>query len=110
MAPDALRRGHRRVWAVASLWFRSGIFVPTRASSALCSATTGHRRGRMSSDGSVPLRVMVVGAAPSLISQLEESDEIEVMSEPGEPIAAAGRLKPDVVLLAPASAAHTARL
>jgi DNA-binding CsgD family transcriptional regulator len=64
----------------------------------------------MSSDGSALLRVMIVGGAPSLISQLEESGEIEVLSEPGEPIAAAERLKPDVVLLGPGSAAHTARL
>ena len=64
----------------------------------------------MSSDGPLPLRVMIVDGDPSLISVLERSDEIEVISESGEPIEAAERLRPDVVLLGLDSAAHTAPL
>jgi DNA-binding CsgD family transcriptional regulator len=64
----------------------------------------------MSSDGPPPLRVMIVAGDPSLVSSLENSDEIQVISDPGEPVEAAERLKPDVVLLGPGSAAHTALL
>jgi DNA-binding CsgD family transcriptional regulator len=53
---------------------------------------------------------MVVGGDPSLISLLRSSQEVEVVHDPGEPIEAAERLKPDVVLLGLGSAAHTAPL
>ena len=59
---------------------------------------------------SEPLRVMVVDGDPSVISSLSRSEEVEVVHEPGEPIAAAERLKPDVVLLGLSSAGHTAPL
>jgi DNA-binding NarL/FixJ family response regulator len=62
----------------------------------------------MSSDG--PLRVMVVDGDPSLISLLRSSEEVEVLPEPSEPIEAAERLRPDVVLLGLSSAAHTGPL
>jgi len=62
----------------------------------------------MSSDR--PLRVMVVDGDPSLMSSLRSSGEVEVLLEPGEPIEAAERLRPDVVLLGLSSAAHTAPL
>ena len=64
----------------------------------------------MSSDGSLPLRVMVVDGDPALIMLLEGSNEIDVICEPGDAVAAAERLRPDVVLLGPRSAAHTAPL
>ncbi|MCW2946065.1 MAG: two component transcriptional regulator, LuxR family [Actinoallomurus sp.] len=66
----------------------------------------------MSSDGSLPLRVMIVDGDPSLISLLQRSDEIEVIGEPGEPgpVEAAERLEPDVVLLGLTSVALTASL
>jgi DNA-binding NarL/FixJ family response regulator len=57
---------------------------------------------------------MVVDGDPSLISSLisslSRSEEVEVLHEPGEPLAAAERLKPDVVLLGLSSAGHTAPL
>src|SRR3954447_3041824 len=59
---------------------------------------------------SEPLRVMVVDGDPSVISSLSRSEEVEVVHEPGEPIAAAERLKPDVVLLGLSSAGQTAPL
>jgi DNA-binding CsgD family transcriptional regulator len=59
---------------------------------------------------SEPLRVMVVDGDPSLISSLSGSEEVEVLPEPSEPVKAAERLKPDVVLLGLASTAHTASL
>jgi DNA-binding CsgD family transcriptional regulator len=60
---------------------------------------------------SEPLRVMVVDGDPSVISSLSRSAEVEVVHEPGgEPVAAAERLKPDVVLLGLSSAGHTAPL
>jgi DNA-binding CsgD family transcriptional regulator len=62
----------------------------------------------MSSDG--PLRVMVVDGDPTLISLLRSSAEVEVLPEPHEPVEAAERLRPDVVLLGLSSAAHTAPL
>jgi DNA-binding NarL/FixJ family response regulator len=64
----------------------------------------------MSSDGPLPLRVMIVAGEPSLVSSLESSDEIQVISDPDEPVEAAERLKPDVVLLGPGSAGHTTPL
>lgn len=65
----------------------------------------------MSSDGSLPLRVMVVDGDPALISLLEDSEDVEVICEPDDAVAAAAeRLRPDVVLLGPRSAAHTASL
>src|SRR5690348_13141405 len=62
----------------------------------------------MSSDR--PLRVMIVDGDPSLTSSLRSSDEVEVLPEPAEPIEAAERLRPDVVLLGLSSAVHTAPL
>jgi DNA-binding CsgD family transcriptional regulator len=59
---------------------------------------------------SEPLRVMVVDGDPSVISSLSRSDELEVLPSPGEPLKAAERLKPDVVLLGLRSAGHTAPL
>jgi DNA-binding CsgD family transcriptional regulator len=59
---------------------------------------------------SSPLRVMVVDGDPSLISLLRSSEEVEVLHEPDEPVAAAERLNPDVVLLGLGSAGHTAPL
>jgi DNA-binding NarL/FixJ family response regulator len=59
---------------------------------------------------SEPLRVMVVDGDPSVISSLSGSEELEVLPEPSEPVTAAERLKPDVVLLGLASTAHTASL
>jgi DNA-binding CsgD family transcriptional regulator len=53
---------------------------------------------------------MVVDGDPSVISSLSGSEELEVLSEPSEPVTAAERLKPDVVLLGLASTAHTASL
>jgi DNA-binding CsgD family transcriptional regulator len=54
----------------------------------------------MSSDGPQPLRVMVVGGDPSLISSLRSSGELEVLRvPPGAPTEAAERLRPDVVLV-----------
>jgi DNA-binding CsgD family transcriptional regulator len=64
----------------------------------------------MSSDGPLPLRVMIVDGDPSLISLLKKSNEIQVINDPGEPVAAVERLKPDVVLLGAGSATHTAPL
>lgn len=64
----------------------------------------------MSLDGPHPLRVMVVDGDPSLISLLRSSEEVEVLHEPGEPLEAVQRLRPDVVLLGLSSAAHTAPL
>jgi DNA-binding CsgD family transcriptional regulator len=62
----------------------------------------------MSSDR--PLRVMVVDGDPSLITLLRSSTEVEVLPEPHEPVEAAERLRPDVVLLGLSSVAHTAPL
>jgi DNA-binding NarL/FixJ family response regulator len=59
---------------------------------------------------SEPLRVMVVGSDPSVISSLSGSGDVEVVHSPGEPVAAAERLKPDVILLGLTSAGHTAPL
>jgi DNA-binding NarL/FixJ family response regulator len=59
---------------------------------------------------SSPLRVMVVDGDPSVISLLKNSEEVEVLPEPGEPVEAAQRLRPDVVLLGLGSAGHTALL
>jgi DNA-binding NarL/FixJ family response regulator len=53
---------------------------------------------------------MIVDGDPSLLSLLESSKEVEVLPEPSEPVEAAERLRPDVVLLGLASAAHTAPL
>ncbi|GAA0372996.1 response regulator transcription factor [Actinoallomurus spadix] len=70
----------------------------------------------MSSDGPLPLRVMVVDGDPALLSVLEDSDELNVVNEPGEPTApgealeAAERLRPDLVILGPEFAAHAASL
>jgi DNA-binding CsgD family transcriptional regulator len=70
----------------------------------------------MNSDGPLPLRVMVVNGDPALLSLLEDSDELHVVNEPGdaaEPadtLEAAERLRPDVVILGPEFAAHTAPL
>ncbi|MGH3379995.1 MAG: response regulator transcription factor [Actinoallomurus sp.] len=64
----------------------------------------------MSSDGPQPLRVMVVDGDPSLISLLTSSTEVEILHHGGEPVEAAQRLRPDVVLLGLNSAAHTAPL
>jgi DNA-binding CsgD family transcriptional regulator len=62
----------------------------------------------MSSDR--PLRVMVVDGDPSVITVLRSSTEVEVLPEPREPVEAAERLRPDVVLLGLSSVAHTAPL
>ncbi|MCO5998970.1 response regulator transcription factor [Actinoallomurus rhizosphaericola] len=70
----------------------------------------------MSSDGPLPLRVMVVDGDPALISLLQDSDELDVVNEPGEPTApgealeAAERLRPDLVIVGPEFAAHAAPL
>ncbi|MEV5711413.1 response regulator transcription factor [Actinoallomurus sp. NPDC052274] len=70
----------------------------------------------MSSDGPLPLRVLVVDGDPALISLLRDSDELDVVNEPGEPTApgealeAAERLRPDLVILGPEFAAHAAPL
>lgn len=64
----------------------------------------------MSSDGSLPLRVLVVDGDPALISLLEGSEDVDVISEPGDAVAAAERLRPDVVLLGARAAAQTASL
>jgi DNA-binding CsgD family transcriptional regulator len=53
---------------------------------------------------------MIIDGDPSLISLLETSDEIQVIQAPGEPVEAAQRLRPDVVLLGLASAACAAPL
>jgi DNA-binding NarL/FixJ family response regulator len=53
----------------------------------------------MSSDGPRPLRVMVVGGDPSLLSSLTSSQDLEVLTAQGTPVATAERLQPDVVLL-----------
>jgi DNA-binding NarL/FixJ family response regulator len=64
----------------------------------------------MSSDGPHPLRVMIVDGDPSVISVLKRSDDVEVIHDAGEPVETAERLQPDVVLLGPESAVHTASL
>ncbi|MEV5750348.1 response regulator transcription factor [Actinoallomurus sp. NPDC052308] len=70
----------------------------------------------MSSDGPLPLRVLVVDGDPALISLLQDSDELDVVNEPGESTApgealeAAERLRPDLVILGPEFAAHAAPL
>jgi DNA-binding NarL/FixJ family response regulator len=53
---------------------------------------------------------MVVDGDPSLITSLGNSEEVEVLHAPDEPLKAAERLRPDVVLLGLGSAAHTAPL
>ena len=53
---------------------------------------------------------MVVDGDPSVVSLLKSSEEVEVLPEPGEPVEAAERLRPDVVLLGLGSAGHTALL
>jgi chemotaxis response regulator CheB len=59
---------------------------------------------------SSPLRVMVVDGDPSVVSLLKNSEEVEVLPEPGEPVEAAERLRPDVFILGLVSAGHTALL
>ena len=53
----------------------------------------------MSSDGPRPLRVMVVGGDPSLLSLLRSSEDLEVHPDHDAPLETAERLRPDVVLL-----------
>ncbi len=53
----------------------------------------------MSSDGPLPLRVMIVDGDPALVASLRASDEIELIQNDGDPLQAAERLRPDVVLL-----------
>ncbi|MEV0401080.1 response regulator transcription factor [Actinoallomurus sp. NPDC050550] len=70
----------------------------------------------MNSEGPLPLRVMVVDGDPTLLSLLKDSDELDVVNEPGDAagptdaLEAAERLRPDVVILGPEFAAHTAPL
>src|SRR5689334_16921033 len=53
----------------------------------------------MSSDGPRPLRVMLVGADPSLLSSLTSSEDLEVLEPHGPPLETAERLRPDVVVV-----------
>jgi DNA-binding NarL/FixJ family response regulator len=53
----------------------------------------------MSSDGPRPLRVMVVGGDPSLLTSLTTSEALEVLPAQGTPVETAERLNPDVVLM-----------
>jgi DNA-binding NarL/FixJ family response regulator len=53
---------------------------------------------------------MVVDGDPTLISSLVSSAQVEVLPEPSEPLDAAERLRPDVVLLGLTSAAQAAPL
>lgn len=71
----------------------------------------------MSVDETAPLRVLVVDADPQVradvISLLNASDELQVVADTPDPQAArtlAERLRPDIVLLDAASAAHAAAL
>lgn len=53
----------------------------------------------MSSDGPRPLRVMVVGGDPSLLTSLTSSEDLEVLTAQDTPTETAERLRPDVVLM-----------
>jgi DNA-binding CsgD family transcriptional regulator len=54
-----------------------------------------------------PLRVLIIDGGPSTLRQ---SEEIEVLHEPGDPLEAAERLRPDVILLGLRAVRHTAPL
>lgn len=71
----------------------------------------------MSVDETAPLRVLVVDGDPhvraDVTSILDASDELQVVAETPDPATArslAGRLRPDIILLDAASAAHAGPL